>query len=117
MVWMRGIPAVQGNALGGVYDEHRAGRGDGPLRLAARTSMNRTTCKRATVLLVGLLGCSAHAQVSPQRLLDAEKEPQNWLMYSGNYAGQRFSALEQINSGNVSALAPKWAYQTMAGGK
>jgi len=79
--------------------------------------MNRRICKRAAALFAGLLGCSTQAQVSSQRLLDAEKVPQNWLTYSGNYAGHRFSALQEINAGNVRTLAPKWAYQTMAGGK
>jgi alcohol dehydrogenase (cytochrome c) len=59
----------------------------------------------------------ARAQVSPQRLLDSAKEPQNWLMYSGDYAGRRFSTLDQINTNNAAAIAPRWAYQTMAGGK
>lgn len=60
---------------------------------------------------------SAHSQVTPQRLLDSAKEPQNWLMYSGDYSGHRFSTLDQINTSNARALVPKWAYQTMAGGK
>ncbi|MGC1414265.1 MAG: PQQ-dependent dehydrogenase, methanol/ethanol family [Candidatus Acidiferrum sp.] len=60
---------------------------------------------------------SARAQVTSQRLLDSAKEPQNWLMYSGDYSGHRFSALDQITTANASALVPKWAYQTMAGGK
>jgi alcohol dehydrogenase (cytochrome c) len=60
---------------------------------------------------------SASGQVTSQRLLESAKEPQNWLMYSGDYAGHRFSALEQINTANAASLAPKWAYQTMAGGK
>ena len=60
---------------------------------------------------------SARAQVTSQRLLDSAKEPQNWLMYSGDYSGHRFSALDRITAANASALVPKWAYQTMAGGK
>jgi alcohol dehydrogenase (cytochrome c) len=60
---------------------------------------------------------NAHAQVTPQRLLDSAKEPQNWLMYSGDYSGHRFTTLDQINTTNASGLVPKWAYQTMAGGK
>jgi alcohol dehydrogenase (cytochrome c) len=60
---------------------------------------------------------SISAQVTAQRLLDSAKEPQNWLMYSGDYAGRRFSTLEQINIANAATLVPKWAYQTMAGGK
>src|SRR5882762_11655284 len=59
----------------------------------------------------------AGGQVTAQRLLDSAKEPQNWLMYSGDYAGRRFSMLDQINTSNAAKLVPKWAYQTMAGGK
>jgi len=59
----------------------------------------------------------ASGQVAAERLLNSSKEPQNWLMYSGDYAGHRFSALDQINAANAATLVPKWAYQTMAGGK
>ena len=59
----------------------------------------------------------ASAQVTFERLLNSSKEPHNWLMYSGGYAGHRFSALDQINTKNAAMLVPKWAYQTMAGGK
>jgi len=76
------------------------------------------------VVVVGLavavssfLAPPAPAQVTSERLLNASKEPQNWLMYSGNYAGHRFSALGQVNTSNAASLVPKWAYQTMAGGK
>src|SRR5262249_32820750 len=56
-------------------------------------------------------------QVTAERLLNAEKEPQNWLMYNGNYSGLRYSTLDQVNTGNAASLVPKWGYQTMAGGK
>jgi len=74
----------------------------------------------AAFVLLTIAACaapSARAQVTPQRLLDSAREPQNWLMYSGDYPGRRFSALEQINTSNAGMLVPKWAYQTMAGGK
>ena len=70
----------------------------------------------AVVMALSLCG-TATAQVTPQRLLESAKEPQNWLMYSGDYAGHRHSALDQITVANANALVPKWAYQTMAGGK
>src|ERR1700738_2523909 len=75
--------------------------------------------KLAVALLGTVTVCAggARPQVTPQRLLDSAKEPQNWLMYSGDYAGRRFSALGQINTSNAAKLVPKWAYQTMAGGK
>jgi alcohol dehydrogenase (cytochrome c) len=72
----------------------------------------------ATILLgFGLAGISASGQVTPERLLESAKEPQNWLMYSGDYAGRRYSTLDQINTKNAASVVPKWAYQTMAGGK
>ncbi|PYU05166.1 MAG: PQQ-dependent dehydrogenase, methanol/ethanol family [Acidobacteria bacterium] len=87
---------------------------------SARVQLFLRTCI-ALGRLCSLASCffasSSRAQVTPQRLLDSAKEPQNWLMYSGDYAGRRFSALDQINTSNARALVPKWAYQTMAGGK
>jgi alcohol dehydrogenase (cytochrome c) len=83
-------------------------------------SLEMTVLCLATAMLLASVTCvvpSANAQVTAERLLHSSKEPQNWLMYSGDYAGHRFSALEQINVSNAASLVPKWAYQTMAGGK
>ena len=77
----------------------------------------RATRILLVALLYGGLASLATAQVTPQRLIDSAKEPQNWLMYSGDYAGRRYSTLKQIDTGNIAALAPKWAYQTMGTGK
>ena len=79
--------------------------------------MKRILTKATILLGFGLAGISARGQVTPQRLLESAKEPQNWLMYSGDYAGRRYSTLDQINTKNTASLVPKWAYQTMAGGK
>jgi alcohol dehydrogenase (cytochrome c) len=91
------------------------------LRVATRIGTFRMTAlasRLVTALLcLSLFSGIALAQVTPQRLLESAKEPQNWLTYSGDYAGHRYSALEQVNTGNAHSLAPKWAYQTMAGGK
>src|SRR5687768_1473734 len=51
-------------------------------------------------------------QVSYDRILKSGNEPENCLTYSSNYAGHRFSALDQINDSNVQKLRPIWAYQT-----
>jgi len=62
--------------------------------------------------LVALLcAASASAQVPYQRIVDAAKEPGNWLTYSGNYQGHRFSPLTQITAANVAGLRVQWAYQ------
>jgi alcohol dehydrogenase (cytochrome c) len=54
------------------------------------------------------------ADVTPERLLNADKEPQNWLMNHRTYDGQRFSPLERINKSNVKGL--KLAYAVPLGG-
>lgn len=53
----------------------------------------------------------AYAQVTYQRLANAEREPGHWLTYSGNYAAHRFSPLTQITSANVHQLKVAWIYQ------
>ncbi len=50
------------------------------------------------------------AQVEYQRILNAEREPCNWLTYSGTYAAHRFSPLTQINRTNVARLKLAWMY-------
>jgi len=54
------------------------------------------------------------ADVTPDRLLNPDKEPQNWLMNHRTYDGQRFSPLDLINKGNVKGL--KLAYAVAIGG-
>ena len=44
------------------------------------------------------------ADVTPERLISSEREPQNWLNHHGNYEAHRFSGLDQINKGNVKNL-------------
>ncbi len=46
-----------------------------------------------------------------QRLLHAADEPANWIMYSGQYNGQRFSRLTDLNDKNVKDLRVKWVRQ------
>jgi len=65
-------------------------------------------------LLLGPLLASAtplSAQVTYQQIRNAPAAPQNWLTYSGRYSGWRYSALNQIDAGNVSSLAVQWVFQ------
>ena len=50
-------------------------------------------------------------QVSYQRILNADREPGNWLTYSRTYNSQRYSHLDQIRKANVKNLELKWVYQ------
>jgi alcohol dehydrogenase (cytochrome c) len=64
------------------------------------------------LILLGLLPIRALAQdVTYQRLLHSDSEPQNWLMYDGDYQSHRFSQLKQINKANVAGLRAAWVYQ------
>ena len=65
--------------------------------------------KRLASLL--LLCAPVWSQVPYDRIVNAGKEPGNWLTYSGNYQGHRYSPLSQITTANVGDLRVKWAYQ------
>jgi alcohol dehydrogenase (cytochrome c) len=41
------------------------------------------------------------------------RTPHNWLLYSGNYSGHRYSPLPQINRSNVKNLQLKWSYHPL----
>ncbi|HEV8662314.1 MAG TPA: PQQ-dependent dehydrogenase, methanol/ethanol family [Candidatus Methylomirabilis sp.] len=49
--------------------------------------------------------------VSPDQLENAEKDPNNWLMYHGTYKAWRYSSLNQINRSNVKDLRVAWIFQ------
>jgi alcohol dehydrogenase (cytochrome c) len=69
------------------------------------------------VLLTGSMLAASPAlaaDVTPERLLNPDKEPQNWLMNHRSYDGQRFSPLAQINRENVKNL--KLAFAVPLGG-
>src|SRR6266487_3312208 len=47
--------------------------------------------------------------VNRDRLINAQNEPQNWLMMNGDYGSMRYSKLSQINRDNVKNLRLVWA--------
>ena len=57
---------------------------------------------------------SLAADVTPDRLINADQEPQNWLMNHRTYDGQRYSPLSRVNKDNVKGL--KLAYAVPLGG-
>jgi alcohol dehydrogenase (cytochrome c) len=71
-----------------------------------------------TCLLLALLGLPLPAQspVTYERLLNAAKEPQNWLTYGGDYFSNRYSRLTQLTAANVKNLNLAWVYQSPAAG-
>ena len=55
------------------------------------------------------------ADVTHERLVNADKEPHNWLMNHRTYDAQRYSPLARINKDNVKSL--RLAYSVAIGGR
>src|SRR5438046_10266453 len=77
-----------------------------------------TLTMTSMVLLAGStlagVGPVLAAEVTADRLVNADKEPHNWLMNHRTYDGQRFSPLARTNKENVTGL--KLAYAMPLGG-
>src|SRR5215475_2171381 len=72
---------------------------------------------RVALLAGSLLAATSSAlaaDVTPERLLNADREPQNWLMNHRTYDAQRYSPLDRINKANIKDL--KLAFAVAIGG-
>lgn len=69
----------------------------------------------ALMVAPAVVGQNASSTSSPgvtyQDLLDGLKNPSRWLMYHGDYTGQRHSPLTQITPANVNRLTAQWTFQ------
>lgn len=78
----------------------------------------RETATKAGAVLAGLLMIAAGPPGSPApmsadvRSADLLVRPpqDNWPSYNGDYSGRRYSALAEINVGNVSKLRAQWIF-------
>ncbi len=55
-----------------------------------------------------LSGKHVQQWVSDDMLMNADKDPNNWLLYGKDYESTRYSTLRQINQDTVKNLVPKW---------
>jgi alcohol dehydrogenase (cytochrome c) len=62
-------------------------------------------------LLLAALAPPLAADVTFERILNAEREPENWLSYSGTPSNQRYSRLDRITAANVAELELAWVWQ------
>jgi lanthanide-dependent methanol dehydrogenase len=60
----------------------------------------------------GLIAGAAHSQTGGNDLLKMQQDPANVVMPTGNYSNHRYSALDQINPGNVGKLQVAWTFST-----
>ena len=75
---------------------------------------SRNIIRRALLAATMLVSPAFAADVTPERLLNPDREPQNWLMNHRSYDGQRFSPLARISRDNVNGL--RLAYAVPLGG-
>ena len=69
----------------------------------------RLTPALAALLAGGTLGLGITAtagEVTHNRLLNADRDPSNWISVFQNYSSHNFSRLNQINRDNVANLRP-----------
>ncbi|MBI1207749.1 MAG: PQQ-dependent dehydrogenase, methanol/ethanol family [Azospirillum sp.] len=67
---------------------------------------------RATLGLAAALVAASGIAFANDSVLKNTANPNNWATQLGNYAGQRHSTLDQINTGNVGNLQVKWTFST-----
>ncbi len=73
--------------------------------------------RRALPLLLLALTTVAVADPAPkpvtaERIVAADREPQNWLAHGRTYGEQRYSPLARIDAANVARLGLAWSYAT-----
>lgn len=52
------------------------------------------------------------SSVSTETLTELAADPANWIMWGGQYNGQRYSELDQITADNVGDIQPMWTFST-----
>jgi alcohol dehydrogenase (cytochrome c) len=67
---------------------------------------------RIVIALLAFVNTLPAQSVPYERIVNAAKEPHNWLTYWGDYDATRYRALDQINTSNVDFLRAEWMFQT-----
>jgi glucose dehydrogenase len=80
------------------------------LLLCCVTAFGQTTSSQFSPNLIAP-SQAASGHVTFDRIVHADKEPGNWLTYSRDYQGRRYSPLKEVTTRNVANLKVKWAYQ------
>jgi alcohol dehydrogenase (cytochrome c) len=58
------------------------------------------------------LALSIGTATANDELIKLQKDPNQWVMPTGDYANHRYSELKQITKDNVKNLAPQWTFST-----
>src|SRR5712664_904932 len=66
----------------------------------------------AYLLAASVIGFSASVATANDELIKLQKDPNQWVMPTGDYANHRYSELNQINKDNAKNLRPTWTFST-----
>src|SRR6202047_3345804 len=69
-----------------------------------KVQLVRNTILLASTLLASTCLTALAGDVTSSRLMNSDKEPQNWLMVNKDYSSHRYSELDQINKDNAKNL-------------
>src|SRR5260370_477807 len=85
---------------------HRAGAMPALQGGKTMRSHHRHSLRALLLATAGLLAIApaVAADVTPDRLVNADREPQNWLMNHRTYDAQRYSPLRQLTKANIQDL-------------
>jgi PQQ-dependent dehydrogenase (methanol/ethanol family) len=67
---------------------------------------------RSCLLAGSALALSASYAAANDELIKLQKDANQWVMPTGDYANQRYSTLDQITKDNVKNLRPVWTFST-----
>src|SRR4029077_14461177 len=84
------------------------------VKMAALARVRAGSARRFSIFLLLVTATLSAQQVPFERILNASKEPQNWLTYGGTFLNQRYSLLNQITADNVKNLELQWVLQVRA---
>src|SRR5216683_3170742 len=70
--------------------------------------MRASICVLAAIVVGGMTSIAS----ANDELLKLEKDANQWVMPTGDYANHRYSTLNQINKDNVKDLRPAWTFST-----
>jgi len=67
---------------------------------------------RGYLLIAAAVALPMSGAMANDELLKLQKDPNQWVMPTGNYANERYSTLDKINKENVKNLRPVWTFST-----
>jgi PQQ-dependent dehydrogenase (methanol/ethanol family) len=85
-----------------------------PLSANAALRLREEAMKKAWnyLLAISAIGIVPSVASANDELLKLQKDPNQWVMPTGDYANHRYSELKQITKENVKNLRPVWTFST-----